>query len=136
MKTDASAEAWLQPSRGSRIMIDGTCNVGRSADNHVVIEARKASRYHAAIRAQSSTEYWLVDLGSANGTFHNGRRVICPTPLKDGDRITVADVTLSFRQLTVHEVGDGTSTVGEKTIPELKEEMPGWSWRTCRAPQS
>jgi class 3 adenylate cyclase len=122
MKTNASAEAWLQPSRGSRIMLEGTCNLGRSADNHVVIEARAASRYHAAIRAQAPNEYWIVDLGSANGTFHNGRRVIRPTLLKDGDRISVADVTLCFRQVVVQDVGEDPSTLGEKTVPEMKEE--------------
>jgi ABC-type multidrug transport system ATPase subunit/pSer/pThr/pTyr-binding forkhead associated (FHA) protein len=48
--------------------------VGRLADNDVVLDDRLVSRHHA--RLDRTSHGWrLVDLGSANGTFVNGRRV-------------------------------------------------------------
>lgn len=48
------------------------------------------SRLHAAIRRGEET-LTLVDLGSANGTFLNGQRLVAEQPrvLRDGDEIRV-----------------------------------------------
>jgi adenylate cyclase len=93
------SDAWLQPARGERIILHGNCGIGRAPENDVVIDVPKASRDHAAIHAQGGGEYWLVDLGSANGTYLNGRRVFHPTRLNDGDRISLAGFDYTFRQL-------------------------------------
>jgi adenylate cyclase len=122
MRPAASTEAWLQPTRGARIVIEGTCNLGRSPENHVVIDAAKASRFHAAIHPQDSAEFWLVDLGSRNGTFCNGRRILRPTPLSDGDRIMLADVTFTFRQLSVLSGGPASTVGGTETLVEFKDQ--------------
>jgi adenylate cyclase len=52
------------------------------------------------INRQGNAEFWLVDLGSANGTRLNGRRVSQPCRLQDQDRLEVADFTFTFRQPT------------------------------------
>lgn len=118
------SEAWLQPPRGQRVLLKGPCNLGRAADNDVVLEGSKASRHHAVIHMQASEEYWLADLNSANGTFCNGRRVIRPVRLHDGDRITAADVTFIFRQLRVDTAARSAASLGD-TIPVFTEE-PAW----------
>lgn len=122
MRPAASIEAWLQPTRGPRIVIEGTCNLGRSPENHVVIDAAKASRFHAAIHPQDSAEFWLVDLGSRNGTFCNGRRILRPTPLSDGDRVMLADVNFTFRQLGLVSVGPAPIVGGTETLVEFKDQ--------------
>jgi pSer/pThr/pTyr-binding forkhead associated (FHA) protein len=38
------------------------------------------------------------DLGSANGTFVNGRPVVGERPVQDGDVVTVGDTRLTFHQ--------------------------------------
>jgi ABC-type multidrug transport system ATPase subunit/pSer/pThr/pTyr-binding forkhead associated (FHA) protein len=62
--------------------------IGRDHGLEVVIAAAAAmvSRRHAEIRRQNG-KYRLIDLDSFNGTFLNGRRLVGPALLSDGDRI-------------------------------------------------
>ncbi len=48
--------------------------IGRGPNNDVVIEAPQISRHHARL-IQSQGEVHLEDLGSANGTFIDGKRI-------------------------------------------------------------
>lgn len=41
-------------------------------------------------------EYYLIDLGSRNGSFVNGRRVSAPVILRNGDAITFGQTELQF----------------------------------------
>src|SRR5947208_15957477 len=45
-----------------------------------------------------AARFWLVDLGSSNGTFLNSRRIHEPVHVRSGDRITVGGSTFIFRQ--------------------------------------
>jgi pSer/pThr/pTyr-binding forkhead associated (FHA) protein len=98
-----SFQAWLESGDGLKVPLRAYCRLGRAADNHIVIDAEKASRYHAAIHAQDGSEYWLVDLASRNGTFLDDLRVMRPTPLRDGARIALAGATFHFRQPSAGE---------------------------------
>jgi adenylate cyclase len=98
MEQSESMPAWLESDDGFKVPLLAYCRLGRAADNHVVIDAEKASRYHAAIHAQDGSDYWLLDLGSRNGTFLDDHRVMRPTPLRDGARIALAGATFHFRQ--------------------------------------
>jgi len=70
--------------------------IGRARGNDLVVEDPRASRNHALIRSLSGGKYYVVDLGSANGTFLNGRPVMVPAELKTGDEIQIADCVLRF----------------------------------------
>ena len=60
---------------GQRRVLDKKRSVlGRSRDVDVQIEDPNISRRHAEI-VQEGSAYWLVDLGSTNGTEVDGRRV-------------------------------------------------------------
>jgi serine/threonine protein kinase len=61
-------------------------------------DARFVSRLHAQI-TQSGSEYVLIDLGSANGTFVNGVQLPphAPRVLRSGDRVTIGKAHLVFR---------------------------------------
>ncbi|MDV5143684.1 FHA domain-containing protein [Streptomyces sp. SBC-4] len=50
--------------------------IGRAPDNDVVVSDLVVSRRHAELRAKPDGTYWIHDLGSHNGTFLNGRRVV------------------------------------------------------------
>ncbi|MFI6416433.1 FHA domain-containing protein [Streptomyces sp. NPDC050842] len=50
--------------------------IGRAPDNDVVVADLVVSRRHAELRAKPDGTYWIHDLGSHNGTFLNGRRVV------------------------------------------------------------
>jgi adenylate cyclase len=62
----------------------------------VVLPADHVSRNHAMIQLTDSHEYYLLDLGSANGTFLDGARVSVPRSLKDGDEIRIGESVLTF----------------------------------------
>ena len=61
--------------------------MGRSRDCDVVVPDPNASRVHAEIR-HIGLDYFLVDMGSTNGTEVNGQ-VVKRHALADGDRIVV-----------------------------------------------
>ena len=61
--------------------------LGRSSENGIVIDDSSISRKHAMLQRLGGAIF-LVDLGSANGTFVNGRRVSVPVTLRSGDRVT------------------------------------------------
>jgi ABC-type multidrug transport system ATPase subunit len=47
--------------------------IGRDPQNEIVVDDLLVSRFHAELRARSDGRHELVDLGSRNGTFVNGR---------------------------------------------------------------
>jgi adenylate cyclase len=75
----------------------GNCvTIGRSPDNSLVLSDAKISRHHAEVRLVSSGQYRLSDLGSANGTLLNGRRLTAPRELQNGDIIQIGTASLRF----------------------------------------
>src|SRR6202158_5213478 len=68
--------------------------IGRSSMNDLPIADKMLSRQHARILRDGDGGLLVEDLGSRNGTFVNGERLISSRPLKSGDRITVGGVTL------------------------------------------
>ena len=49
--------------------------IGRTPDNDLVLPDLDVSRHHAELRRSPNGAYEIVDLGSHNGTFVNGKRV-------------------------------------------------------------
>jgi len=87
-------------------------SVGRRSDCDLSLDSKMVSQQHAEIFEREES-LWLRDLGSTNGTFVNGDRVIAEHRLGDGDILHFAD--LEFRL-----VGSGT---GEAVVPSLTKTM-------------
>jgi serine phosphatase RsbU (regulator of sigma subunit) len=68
--------------------------IGRSSMNDLPVADKMLSRQHARIVRDNNGGLSVEDLGSRNGTFLNGERLVSIQPLKPGDRITVGGVTL------------------------------------------
>ena len=78
-------------------LVGSNCwTVGRSDDNNLVLPDRWISRNHAMIQGMETGEFYLIDLGSRNGSFVNGRRVSVPVTLRDGDNLTFGQTELQF----------------------------------------
>lgn len=70
--------------------------IGRGDDNNFVLPDRWISRNHAMLQRMETGEFYLIDLGSRNGSFVNGRRVSVPVTLQNGDRLTFGQTELEF----------------------------------------
>jgi hypothetical protein len=86
--------AVLQWDGQRRVLEKRRSVLGRSRDADVRIEDPNISRRHAEI-VQEGSAYWLVDLGSTNGTEVDGKRVQ-RSRLDDGSRFTVGETTVTF----------------------------------------
>jgi len=64
----------------------GRITVGTATGNDLTLNEPTASRRHAVIERRSG-RWQVVDLGSTNGTYLNGRRVTAPSPLERGDEL-------------------------------------------------
>jgi hypothetical protein len=69
-------------------------NIGRSSENHLVIDDPRVSRFHAQMRITGG-RFVIFDLDSTGGTQVNDRRVK-QSRLKPGDVISLAGVPLIF----------------------------------------
>jgi two-component system, cell cycle response regulator len=74
-------------------LAQGTHVIGRKENCEIRITDDGISRQHARIRLDGGFAY-VEDLQSRNGTFVNGRRILDPTPLHDGDKIQVGRTTV------------------------------------------
>lgn len=89
------------PGEGRRILLrEGVMTVGRatarSENWDIALQDRSVSRPHARIEnKQGSVTY--TDMGSANGTLHNGQPLTGSAILKDGDVLIVGETTLIYR---------------------------------------
>ena len=90
-------EAWLEHA-GEQRRLEGNCSIGRAGLNTIVVDSPKVSRLHSIIHLEENGAFWLIDLGSSNGTFHNRRRIREPVRLRDRDEINIGGTTFVFHQ--------------------------------------
>ncbi len=77
------------PLNGQRWALKLTTVIGREPDCDIVVPDRQVSRHHARLRLTPDGAY-LEDLGSKNGTHHNGQMMTEAAQLQDGDVIQIA----------------------------------------------
>ena len=77
------------PLKGQRWSLSGTLMVGRDPTCEITIQDRQVSRFHARI-SPTPEGVTIEDLGSKNGTVHNGAELTAPVMLQDGDMLGIA----------------------------------------------
>ena len=88
---------------------DKECKIGRAAENDVCIRDQSVSQRHARVVLTPAGEVFVEDLGSTNGTYVNGEKVVRRT-LRDGDKVHVGPRhALEFR----YQVNDAPAGSGE-----------------------
>lgn len=114
----------IHPAEGDafEVEISNTATIGRSRDNTVGFDkSPQVSRQHAIIRCQNAWQYQIMDLGSRNGTFVDGRRVITPTVLRDGAIIRICNNEITFHPIESEQspgVADVTLASGTSALEE------------------
>ncbi len=93
-----------------KINLSGEVIIGRKAINpatSLVIPSTTISRQHAQFVSENNA-WWIVDLGSGNGTFVNGKRIASRQQLNEGDIIAFDEYKFRF--------GDAAFTGNETVI--------------------
>ncbi len=99
----------LVPLPGGRVV------VGRAQENDIVLADRRVSAAHAVL--EQVGPHWSVrDLGSRNGTFLNGERLLVERVLEPGDEVRVGETRLVFRAPTASAAA---TTEGAVAAPRL-----------------
>src|SRR3954451_23712203 len=107
-------EVWGRSGRELRMLDSERMTVGTQESNDVVVDADGVSRVDAVFERFGPT--WCVrDLGSRNGTFVNGGRIIGERPLHPGDEIILGRLRLVFRG----PAGPGKQTAAIAEPPPL-----------------
>ena len=95
--------------------------IGRSARNDLCIPDPFASRVHAEVRSEGD-EYFLQDLGSANGTLYNGTVLEKTVTLTRGGRIQIGETEIIFNDSSfplssgATMITDNSASIPEATI--------------------
>jgi pSer/pThr/pTyr-binding forkhead associated (FHA) protein len=100
----------LHPGQESQKVAELNANrviIGRGEDCDVVLDDPSVSRHHAAIFAIAGARPVLEDLGSANGTFVNGRPLSSPV----GFSATQQSPRVELQGGELLQFGDATALV-------------------------
>jgi hypothetical protein len=82
---------------GAQLLLDGgRVTAGRGSSCDLVVRDTTVSREHAAF-VRRGDAWWVIDLGSTNGTRVNGLRA-AEHPIAPGDRIELGDVVVELTE--------------------------------------
>ena len=121
------------PSMGSLFALSEVkTSLGRSNQCHIQIDDESLSREHLTLTRLTNNDYLVRDLGSTNGTYHNGER-IDHVILRDNERfqagatllqrISLApDIEASFRRLYDASVRDALTGLHNRRYLEERLE--------------
>jgi pSer/pThr/pTyr-binding forkhead associated (FHA) protein len=119
--------SWEDPSTQTRhefVLMEGaTASIGRSEKNDIQIAERHVSRQHAVITFRDGV-FMIADMGSANGTFVNDRRLIEPFPLTHGDVIRLYVPVLDFSAIVTEEEQEKARTTGTLIVASQGAGQP------------
>jgi hypothetical protein len=90
-------------------------SIGREIGSDVFINQAEVSRRHARLTLQAN-DYLLEDLGSTNGTFVNGQRLMGPRLLQPGDTILVGEKSSLTFELTPFDSGAAPVVIAEEPV--------------------
>jgi serine phosphatase RsbU (regulator of sigma subunit) len=110
------AEISIQVGDGSkhRFPLDKErVTIGRSRESDILLPDQWLSRHHAEIRRERDG-FYLLDMGSKNGTLLNGEKVEQQRRLRQGDVITIGEHVLTF---SAEEDDDDFEPEGTQVFP-------------------
>lgn len=123
MPLEKSGPFLTDPNGHEHHFTSQTATIGRAVECDIVITSKSVSREHTRIR-RDGRRWYVDDLGSTNGTYLNGERIIGSLSMLDGDSLKVGDVTFIFH--------DPDTTTRESPIPDLEVDAPAGVVRVNR----
>jgi adenylate cyclase len=116
----ADRSAWLEDANHKSIPIQGSCSIGRSANNQLALSSDMVSRRHALIQVQHETEFWLVDFGSSNGTYLNNQRITQPTRLHHRDHLKIGPFEFVFHLAQSEQSAWSETIATDRTVVDIR----------------
>lgn len=110
------------PARRDIPLPRSVLSIGRDPSNDLVLPDAMVSRRHAVIEFRSS-QYFLRDCNSSNGSLINGDR-ISERELRDGDLLAIGTVRLLYRE-------EAELELGAKVVPH--PSAPRLTCNACKA---
>lgn len=108
--------------------------IGRVAGNDLVIADASISRKHAQL-AREGNNFFLEDLGSANGTFINDKKISKRQRIKNKDILKVGTVSLFFQEEGAQDrEAEHTKAFEEKATPSKNQQTPPKKKRAADEP--
>ncbi len=105
-------------------------SVGSAHGAALHLDGEGVARQHAELtRDQESGAYWIQDLGTSQGTWVNGERVVRFGPLTERDRVRVGAYTLRVRESSAERELRG----GWRSAPRGIERAPATAPSTAPA---
>lgn len=98
-------------------LANGVTIVGRQDGCQLRISSTQVSRRHCQLFEQKG-QLIVKDLGSANGTFVNGRKIDEPRPLKPGDELGVGQIKFRVELISASASKPGDTAVAEGQLLE------------------
>jgi adenylate cyclase len=97
--------------------------LGRGPGNDIVLSYSWVSRKHTLVQREKTGIYHIMDLGSSNGTYVNGKRIYSPTILNNGDQITLGKTTIKFVHFIEQKAPVMESETLDMTIAYIQKEI-------------
>lgn len=94
--------------------------IGRSQENDCVINEPGVSKHNTQIIKTDDGRFFIVDMGSVNGTYVNGMRISGEQPLRPGDTVIVANTSVDWHRFFAVE-----NTAPVPSAPQ-KKSRGGW----------
>lgn len=122
------------PLAGYEFEMPEAATIGRDLSNDIVLPDSTVSLVHCKLFSQNNRVF-ITDLGSTNGTYVNGKRII-NTELIDGDMVLIGDSKIriglpekprqtSLLDKAAVEVVQPTAIQQTDTVIETEEELTG-----------
>ncbi len=110
------------PNQGKTFeLMQDEITVGRDIANLIVVNDPEVSRKHARLKAQAGGGYTIEDLGSTNGTFVNGQRLMGPHALRNGEVIMLGEkIALAYEIVGF----DADATLVSAPSPQVAPAAP------------
>jgi pilus assembly protein CpaF len=96
--------------------------VGRLRSNDIILPKRNISKRHAKLELTDDNRILLVDNGSTNGCYLNGKKVLEPTAVGPEDKIFMGDYILQVQILEEKSAIDGAVDMGV-AMPDMTGDV-------------
>ena len=113
--------SFLKAGQYKQVACKTAITIGRDLHNDIPVDDLTVSRNHAMIRMVGHDDYYLVDGGSANGSFLNNHRISMPTLLKNGDQIKIGQFEVTFEQQQKSVSNNDTQSMLETIVSDTPD---------------